>query len=563
MNQLNPKKIKIIQGLPPKTNKNDRIALDTEWFGMDTDRMHRPHGTFASLACTMDAETVYIITDESQIADFLSNVDMGVHIWANAKFDIVQIRRLADYPERLRIWDIMLVEQELFSGYYVDFSLQAMTRRWLDIYLEKDSRSEFEEANEMTKEMIEYAAMDVVATWRVFKAQKAYMTDEDLSIWTDIDRGALWTVLDMDGMMIDPKKWVALSKEQEKSAKEIESKYPSINLRSPKQVLGELHRLGFKKLKSTGEKVLEKIPNCGFAEDVLKYRRHAKAVSTYGESFLDVVEPDGRIYSDFKINGASTGRFSSKNPNLENIPKDPRYRDCFIAASGNIIVDADWSSQEPRIAAYLSQDETMMQIFRERKDIYIESAREMFGWNLTKKDPRRNSRMKPTVLGACYGLTEYGMEIQYGIPQEEGRELLAAFFGVFTGLRDWIEEQQSGKEYVTTVYGRKYWLNHYQAKSERNAINSPVQGSAGDALKIAAYSYGKVARAIQDEFDCGCVKIVNLVHDEIVVECRESIKDKVGDSLRVVMLEVAESLHPGIPADVEIGFGHTWAKAHG
>lgn len=557
MEQLNPKKIKIIQGLPPKTDKDARIALDTEWFGMDVDRMHRPHGTFASLACTMDAKTVYIITDPEQIPEFLSNVSLGVHIWHNAKFDIVQLRRIADYPERLRIWDTMLVEQELFSGYYSDFSLQAVVRRWLDIYLEKDSRSEFEDASEMTPEMLEYSALDVVATWMVFKAQKSYMNEDDIKIWTDIDRGALWAVINMDGMIIDQERWRALAKEQEKSAQAVEAKYPDINLRSPKQVLAHLHKLKFKSIKSTGEKILEKIPNCQFATDVLKYRKHAKAASTYGESFLEVVEADGRAYSDFKVNGAATGRFSSKNPNLENIPKDAKYRHCFVAAPGHVFVDADWSSQEPRCAAYLSQDRKLIQIFKDKKDIYIESAREMFGWDLTRTDPRRNKRMKPTVLGACYGLTEFGMEIQYGIPREEGKELLEAFFSTFTGLRDWIEEQQTGKEYVTTILGRKYWLNPYQDKSNRNAINSPVQGSAGDALKIAAYRFTNLIKN-----SSAYIRIVNLIHDEILVECDEDIKEDVSDMLRDTMISVAEEMHPGIPADVEIGFGCTWGEAH-
>lgn len=299
-----------------------------------------------------------------------------------------------------------------------------------------------------------------------------------------------------------------------------------------------------------------------FAQDVLAFRKYAKAASTYGEGFLESVEETGRMYSDFKINGAATGRFSSARPNLENIPKDGRYRRLFVAAPGHVYVDADWSSQEPRDAAYLSQDKKLIEIFTSGKDIYIEVARLVFHKKITKKDPFRNERMKPTVLGACYGLTEHGMEEQYGIPQDEGKELLDTFFDYFTGLRDWIREQQSGKEYVTTILGRKYWLNPYQSKSDRNAINSPVQGSAGDALKVAAYRFMK---RIQEEFDLGWqyVRIVNLIHDEILVECDEPIKDDVARILKEIMIGTAEEMHPGIPADVEIGFGGDWDAAHG
>lgn len=553
--------MKIIQSIPPETDKDARIALDTEWFGMEKKRMHRPHGTFASLACTTDGETVYLITDQTLIPAFLERIQQGVHIWHNAKFDIGQIRRLASYPERDRIWDTMLIEQEMFSGYYSDFRQKDLARRWLDMYLEKETREEFETLTEMTSQMIEYAGRDVVSLWHIYQAQREAVSKNDLNIWKNVDRGALWTVLDMDGMVMNTEEWLALSQGQLCEAQKISEQYPDINLRSPAQVLAHLKSLGYKKLTSTGEKVLVKLDD-PFAADMLKFRKLSKAASTYGENVLELVEPDGRIYSDFKINGASTGRFSSARLNLENIPKDKRYRNCFVAAPGHVLVDGDWSSQEPRDAAFLAQDKKMIEIFQAKKDIYIEAARLMFGWELTKKDPRRSERMKPTVLGACYGLTEYGMEMQYGIPKEEGKELLEAFFGVFKDLRKWIYRQQSGLEYVQTIMGRKYWLNPYQDKSDRNAINSPVQGSAGDALKIAAYLFNQRAKQKWDRL-LHYVYIVNLVHDEIVVECDEALREPVMEMLRETMIEVAEDMHPGIPADVEIGWGCTWAEAHG
>lgn len=566
MKKINPNDIKIIEGLPPFTEDDDRIAMDTEFFGMDITKMHRPHGTFASLACTMDGKTVYIITDPSDILAFFERVEKGVHIWHNAKFDITQMRRFAAYPDRDRIWDTMLIEQIMYSGYFNDFSLKDLARRHLDIYLEKDTRDEFEDADTMTPEMLMYAAIDVVVTWLVFQAQKRIISKEDLNIWRKIDRGALWAVMDMDGMVMDKDAWTALAGVELEQAKAIQERYPSINLNSPKhQVLPHLRKQSkkYRNYTSTGAEVLERIKDeCEFAADVLNFRKHAKAASTYGINFLNDVESNGRIYSDFKINGAATGRLSSSRPNLENIPKDPRYRACFVAALGHVLVDADWSSQEPRIAAYLSQDERLIDIFVQKKDIYIEAARMMFGWELTKKDPRRASRMKPTVLGACYGLTEHGMEEQYGIPKDEGKELLAAFFSVFPQLKDWIDEQQSGHEYVTTIMGRKFWLNSYQDKSNRNAINSPVQGSAGDALKIAGY---RLTRLLQGEFNrmTDYVYVVNFIHDETLVECDERLRSDVIDLVRQVKLDVAAEMHPGIPADVEVGWGHNWAEAHG
>lgn len=565
MKQIDPKEIEIIIGLPPETDDKARIALDTEWFRMNRNKMHRPHGMFASLACTMDAKTVYLITDSSLIPAFFERIEKGVHIWQNGKFDITQLRKYCTYPDRDRIWDTMLIEQEMFSGYFTDFSQKALARRRLGIYLEKEERAEFSTETDMTPKMLEYAAFDVVSLWLIYQDQKSDISKSDLDIWKNIDRGSLWTVLDMDGMMMDTEAWTVLAGEQAKAAQEMQDKYPDINLNSPKyQVLPHLKSLDkkYKKLSGTDAKTLEKIAGeCEFAADVLKFREHARAASTYGLAFLEDIEPNGRIYSDFKINGAATGRLSSAKPNLENIPKNTLYRACFIAAPNHVLVDADWSSQEPRIAAFLSQDEKMIEIFRQGKDIYIEAARMMFGWELNKKDPRRANRMKPTVLGACYGLTEYGMQVQYNIPRDEGRELLARFFEVFEQFAEWAEEQQSGHDYVTTILGRKYWLNPYTDKSNRNSLNSPVQGSAGDALKIAAY---RLIQRYREEFDLMTqyCYIVNQIHDEILTECDIDLADEVAQIKREVMIGVAEELHPGIPADVEVGIGHTWAEAH-
>jgi len=246
---------------------------------------------------------------------------------------------------------------------------------------------------------------------------------------------------------------------------------------------------------------------------------------------------------------------SSDNPNLENIPKrnGPEFRKCFIAAEGNVIIAPDYSSQEPRVGAYYSQDPLLIGIFKEDKDIYIESARLMFGWELTKKDPRRSNRMKPVVLGAFYGLSPYGMKQKYDIPQEEGEELLDAFFNTFEGVREWISRQHKRRDYVETLYGRKFWLNPYltSGKSERNSINSPIQGTAGDMLKLAGYR-------IQEWYGWDSKPIVNWMHDEIVMEVPEKHGKEVNEKSIEIMIQVAEETHPGVPAKVESYISDRW-----
>lgn len=561
MKQFNPEDITIIEDLPPIAVKGDKVALDTEFTGMNGERLHRPSGEFASLTCTFDGKTVYLIQDKSLINQFLKNLDEAVLIFHNAKFDVFHLRRFTEIPKRSKLWDCMIIEQIMYSGWYSDFSLADLVRRRLGIYMPKEERESFSEhVGEMTKEQKLYTAIDTAATWQVYQSQRAEISDTDLNIWKNIDLPALWSVLAMSGMKLDVEAWKKLAIENKAKADEIASKY-ELNLGSPKQVLAELHRLGFKKQKSTGEDELRPIlEKCEFARDVLSWRGLSKAASTYGEKWItEYVESDGRIYSDFRIIGAGTGRFSSSNPNVENIPaKDTdAFRKCFIADEGNTLIDADWSAQEPRIAAYLSQDEQLINIFKSKKDVYIESAKLMFGWDLDKKDPRRKTRMKPTVLGASYGLTEYGMELKYGVPKEEGKEYLDTFFNTFTGMAKWKEKQQKIKTYVQTIYGRKFWLNYYQYGSENNALNSPVQGSAGDVLKIAVYRFlNKWGWTDTNSI------LVNIIHDEILLEVPKTLKDVAMQMLKETMIEVAEEMTEKVPADAEVDCGSSWADAH-
>lgn len=561
MNQILPRDIIIVQGLPPVCTKQDKVAIDTEFFGMKKGRMHRPTGQFACAQFCVNGKDAYIVTNPDDLEQAFSNIEPAVHIFHKSQFDVFHIRRFINYPRRKRLWDTMVIDQEMFAGYFSDFSLRDLARRWLDVYMEKDVRSEFSEATEMTREMIEYAAIDVVATHQIYQKQRAAIDDDTLQVWKDIDLPALWAILSMSGMKLDTESWKALAVSKKARIDELTGKYPEILLSSWQQALKELHRLGYTNLKSTKEDFLKPIfDECEFVRDLLEFRGLSKAMSTYGESWLSShVEPDGRVYSNFHVCGAATGRTSSSEPNLQNIPvrDGPDFRKCFVAGEGNILIDADWSAQEPRIAAYLSQDEKLIEIFNSGKDVYIEACRLMFGREITKKDPFRNERMKPTVLGASYGLTEYGMEQKYQVPLEEGAELLDTFFQTFEGMAAWKKSQQHIHDKVQTIYGRTYWLNPYAKGSENNALNSPVQGSAGDAIKIAAVRFlEKWGWAERDSI------LVNLIHDEILIEVPVSLKDAAIQLLRETMIEVAEEMHDGIKADVSVGEGQNWDEAH-
>ena len=553
--------------LPPVLDSKARCAIDTEWFGMDKKRLHRPilpdgspNGTFACATFCFDGETVYFITDPDDVQQAMDNVSKSIWIFANAKFDITHLRRHSIIQQRLtKLWDVIAVDQIMWSGYYDSFTLGDIARRRLGVYMPKEIRNRFEDATELDDELIEYSAFDPIANWHVYQDQRDVISKTDLALWKDVDLPAMWTLLSMSGILVDNAAWMSIYKINKEILDGVQACWPDINLRSSKQVGEKLVEDGYRKLPKTdtGKPKTDattlaniKDPN-QFVQDKLKFSSVSTLVSTFGEKFLaKAVESDGRVYADFRSLGAGTGRMSCAKPNLQNIPKGA-HRDCFVAAEGNVLIVGDWSSQEPRIFAYLSQDQKLIDIFNAGKDIYIEVGRMLFGWELTKDDPRRSKRMKPTVLGAAYGLTEHGMEREYGIPKKEGRELLDAFFDTFTDASDWINEQRKGHDYVTTIRGRKFWLNHYTYKALNNAINSPVQGTASDSMKLAAHCFVEQWKANP---------IVNLVHDEIVAEVHESAKDSAIECLRKCMLDVGNATHPGIKADCDIGWGKTWAS---
>ena len=544
----------IIKGTPPAPfSKSDRVAMDVELFQLDDKKLHRPAGYFGSIAATADGENVYLLQDETRIQEFLDLCKDAVWIFHNAQFDIAHLRRWAKIENRKRLWDTMLIEKVMWSGYYEGFSLADVARRYLDVYLEKATRKEFEDATEMTPEMEVYAAKDVTATWRVYQEQRKIISDDDLNIYKQIDLPAMWCVLGFKGVKIDAEKWLALADKNDEIAKGMKAGM-SYNPASPVQVKKKLLEEG-EELESTGKTELKRLKHSDTAKEVLDYRTFAKRASTYGKKWLqNHLEPDGRVHANFNIIGAETGRLSSSSPNLQQIPiRDTNeYRKCFIADVGNKLVDADWSAQEVRIAAYLSQDPYLINIFKKDKDPYIELASEIYGEKITKSDPRR-AKIKAIVLGSIYGLSAYGLAYNEGIPKDEAEVLMDRTFEILSGLKQWMDKQRWSKPFVQTIYGRKIWINPYSEQGERNALNSPVQGSGADALKIAMVRFCKKWEGNP---------IIAPVHDELLLEVAEVGAEVAAKMLEEVMVEVASEMHEGIPAKVDVHIADSWADAH-
>lgn len=557
----------IIREVPPNLPANSWIGIDTEIFQMDKNRLHRPTtGKFACLTIATDENTVYFIDDERKVAPALEKIKDCVWCFSNAKFDLTQLRRWEDVKPRKKIFDTQLVEQILYSGFFDSFSLKAVTRRYLGEVIEKETRDEFSTASEFTQEMVEYSVLDPVLSLMVAKKQKDKMQPSDIKIWTEIDRPALWAFLDFDGFCIDVPGWLKLAETNKQRQEEIKSRLP-INPNSPKQILDKLNKLGFK-LKSTGEEELieqiEKhpdVPAVELAREILNARMYGKRASTYGFNFVnDHIETDEfgnqMVFADYRIIGAETGRVSCTAPAMQTIPvKDTKeFRELFIPKKGHKLIIADYSSQEPRLTALRYQEPLLLEWFRDGKDVYVETARSIFKREMDKKSSERK-QMKSTVLGLDYGMSEYGLARKEGISVEEARRLIEKVFKLFPVFAKGIEKQRKETLQVTTLFGRKIWLNPYGSQCERNALNAPDQGGAADVMKA---SLGRLHQEWPEKF--GKFGVVGYIHDELAVSSPTEIAEDVAKFVQFIMQDQAEKMTGyQIPFPVEVSIGNSWA----
>ncbi len=373
----------------------------------------------------------------------------------------------------------------------------------------------------------------------------------------------------------------ALKIDSEKVQKEIFSiAGTEFNIGSPKQ-LGEIL---FDKMKlldkakktktgqyATGEDVLQKLAGeHEIASKILEFREYEKLRSTYVDALPKMMSKmDGRIHTDYRQAVAATGRLSSNNPNLQNIPirteKGRQIRGAFVPRDKDFLfMSADYSQIELRIAASFAQDETMIDAFRNKRDIHTTTAAKVFKVPLEKVTPDMRRKAKEVNFGILYGSTAFGLSQNLGISRTEGAELIESYFKEFSGIKRYMDDSINNareKEYVETILGRRRYLRDINSRNittrgfaERNAINAPIQGSAADIIKIAMIN---IHRWLEKEKLK--TKMILQVHDELVFDLHREeqniIKPKVIELMKnAVMLEV--------PMEVEVGIGKNWLEAH-
>lgn len=348
------------------------------------------------------------------------------------------------------------------------------------------------------------------------------------------------------------------------------------NINSPKQLgevlFEELMLPAGKKTKtgwSTNADVLEKLigkhPIIG---DILEYRMLTKLKSTYADGLLKVISTDGRIHTCFKMTVTATGRLSSTEPNLQNIPVrrelGAQIRRMFVAAPGCVLVDADYSQIELRLLAHISGDETMREAFKSGEDIHAVTASQVFGVPLSEVTAQQRSSAKAVNFGIVYGISAFSLAQDIKVSPAEARAYIEAYLQKYHGVREYMERviaEAKEKGYVETIFGRRRPVPELKASNfntrsfgERVARNMPIQGAAADIIKLAMVNVRRRLRAEGLE-----ARLLLQVHDELIAECPAAEAERVAALLEE---EMERAVQLSVPLIAEAHSGHSWAEAH-
>ena len=433
----------------------------------------------------------------------------------------------------------------------------------------------------------EYAAEDADVTMKLHQTlfPELEKTPTLLKLFNDIEMPLVRVLshIERNGVLIDPQKLLAQSQEIEQRLAEVEAEVhqaagQEFNLASTKQlqeILFEKLGLPVKKktpkgAPSTNEEVLEELAQEGHIVPklLIEHRGLSKLKSTYTDKLPQMINPKtGRVHTSYHQAVTATGRLSSSDPNLQNIPirneEGRRIRQAFIAREGYKIVAADYSQIELRIMAHLAHDEGMLKAFTEGKDIHRSTAAEIFGVSLEEVTNEQRRNAKAINFGLIYGMSEFGLSNQLGISRQEARSYMDAYFNRYPNVLQFmtdIKTKAAEQGYVETLLGRRLYLPEIKSSNgmrrkaaERVAINAPMQGTAADIIKVAMIGIDKMIFGDEN------IKMIMQVHDELVFEVKAERVDHYSQLIKAEM-EKAIKLH--VPLIADVGVGDNWDEAH-
>ena len=591
---------KSLDNLIKKINSSSAFAIDTETDSLDTKiakligisvSVKSEEGYYIPIAHDYDGSPDQLDLDK-ELQGFRKAIEQNQHklVGQNLKYDLPVLRNHGFTIDNF-LADTMIMSY-VFNSVGSRHGLDNLAKNYLDYETIKYDEITGTGKNKISFSKVNidlatnYAAEDADVTLRLYEFFSSKIRSEKKleSLLIDLEYPVLKVLLGMEnnGVKIDKKMLIDYSKELSKRLEKLANKAFSLsgeefNLDSPKQLLEILfNKLNLPVLKktpkgqpSTNEETLQKL-----AEDyelprvILEYRGLAKLKSTYTDSLVNMINTNTeRVHTSYQQAVTSTGRLSSTEPNLQNIPikteEGRKIRQAFIAEKDSCIISADYSQIELRIMAHLSKDINLNAAFTDGKDVHSATAAEIFEVDINNVTGDQRRKAKAINFGLMYGMTAFGLTRQLGIHRNDAQMYLDSYFSKYEGVLKYmneIREQARKKHYVETIFGRRVHVpeinsgNGLRKKAaERAAINGPLQGSAADIIKKAMLD---VNQWIQEN---SSIKMIMQVHDELVFEADENFKDSCCRSVKEIM-EKAVTLD--VPLVVDIKHGNNWNEAH-
>jgi DNA polymerase-1 len=575
------------------------FALDTETDGLDAMRASlvglsmataAGHACYVPLRHEILAEQVPLSAAIEILGPLFTDASI-LKVLQNAKFDMMVLGRAGFLPIA-PIDDTMLISFAQDAGAH-GHGMDELSRLHLGhtpIPFDEvtgTGRNRISFAQVPIHNATAYAAEDADVTLRLWYCLKPRLRENHaLALYEQLERRLVPVLLEMEraGIKVDADDLRRMSIDFEQRMAVMEKDCHRLagfefNVGSPKQ-LGEvlfdkMNLPGGKRMKTgawgTDSSVLQTLADQGhdLAARILEWRQLQKLKSTYADALVGQINPEtGRVHTSYAMAIAQTGRLSSTDPNLQNIPirteEGSRIRHAFIAEPGNVLVSADYSQIELRLLAHVADIPALKESFARGEDIHARTASEVFGIPMEGMDPMTRRRAKAINFGIIYGISGFGLARQLGIGQAEALGYIKRYFERYPGIRDYMDRAKAiakDKGYVTTPFGRRCWISGIADKmparrsyAERQAINAPLQGGAADIIKRAMV---RLPAALSSE--CPSARMLLQVHDELLFEVPEAEAPGLA-SLAARVMESAATL--SVPLVVETGTGRTWAEAH-
>ena len=521
------------------------------------------------------------LPDLAPLRDLLAS-KVETKVAHNAKFDAKWVRHHLGV-EIGGVYDTYLASQLISAGDSDRrHGLADLAQFFLGTELDKTEQISDWSADELSASQIEYAARDAAIMLQLRDKVHERIVNDQLETAAEIEFGCVAPIAEMElnGFFLDEGRWRAqlekVKAAQVIAADELQGMLSAgvaqaslfgraeINLDSQQQVAEALLNLGVPMPETTRgwqmQPLAEKFPVVG---KLLEYRSVAKAISSYGENILDFVEPaTRRIHADFRQIGAPSGRFSCSNPNLQQIPHEVEYRSCFRAPDERMLVIADYSQIELRILADFSGDQNFIDAFVSGADFHTTTAAQVFNVKPDEVTVEQRSFAKRLNFGVVYGIGASRFGLMTGLSQNEAENTLRRYFATYRGLDAYLRESGNraiSDRLVRTASGRMMRLrfdsNDKQqvGAARRNGINMPIQGTSADILKKALAILHNSLRGTSG-------KLVNIVHDEVIVECDVSDSQEIANILENSMAEGGREYLKRVPIKVDLNTAGEWTK---